>query len=222
VKDSAGALTPEKINQLYAEPSPADSGRSPHPHTARKFGLRVTLNTIKRMGGIVVVEREHNNYGSVTFYLPVAEERMPFKVATVKQSDSRTNNETILVVESNSSMRSLIIELLELHGFKAKGAKHGGLALELLAQDQIKPDLLLARIDAPYVTGIELARRISEQGLPTKVLLMSDSMRNQQQESEVENLDLSLLIKPFSPQELLHAVAQVLEIKPRMRVRATH
>lgn len=71
----------------------------------------------------------------------------------------------ILVVDDSTAMRLMIIKTLRQAGFGGNDvvqAADGLLALEKVAEDQ--PDLILADWNMPNMTGIELLKKLREDG----------------------------------------------------------
>jgi CheY-like chemotaxis protein len=79
----------------------------------------------------------------------------------------------ILVVEDEQPIRELLVLLLRAHGHRVETAENGALALARVAAE--RPDLVLADVMMPVMSGVELCQRLkgdpATAGIP--VLLMS-------------------------------------------------
>lgn len=110
------------------------------------------------------------------------------------------NKPTILVVEDDSSVRSLITTTLKAHGYKFLTAANGEMAVMMASSHN--PDIMLLDLGLPDIDGVEVIRRIREwSNLPIIVL----SARSEDSD-KIEALDQGAddyLTKPFSVDELL-------------------
>jgi len=110
------------------------------------------------------------------------------------------NKPTILVVEDDSSVRSLITTTLKAHGYKFLTAANGEMAVMMASSHN--PDIMLLDLGLPDIDGVEVICRIREwSNLPIIVL----SARSEDSD-KIEALDQGAddyLTKPFSVDELL-------------------
>jgi hypothetical protein len=112
---------------------------------------------------------------------------------------------TVLVVDDEPVIRSLVTEVLQGEGHLVFSAGCGTQALSLF-RSHSEIDLLISDIAMPEMDGPSLARRLRAErpGLP--VLLMSGSCQNGQVNNRFE-----FLSKPFSITELLTRVRRLAE-----------
>ena len=117
---------------------------------------------------------------------------------------------TILLVEDEDTVRTLVCGMLKRGGFDVIQASDGVSALELLEKQQIQPDLTLTDMLMPRMGGAELARRLSKLQPATPILFMSgypaDAIVN-----ALYAHPAVLLLKPFSASTLLAKVRELLE-----------
>jgi len=120
---------------------------------------------------------------------------------------------TVLVVEDDARVRTLVTWQLETEGYVVIGAPDGTRALERIARD--KPDLVVLDLSLPGVGGLDIIRRVraaeradGSSSLPIIVL----SGRSGETD-RIIGLDFGAddyLVKPFSPGELAARVRSVL------------
>ena len=117
--------------------------------------------------------------------------------------------ETILLVEDEAFVRKVTAEVLESAGYRLVIA---GDAREALAYRErlAPPDLLLADVIMPGMSGHELAVELTSFYPSTRVLLMSGYIE-QLATHELPSCGREYLAKPFSIRTLLSRVREVLD-----------
>jgi DNA-binding response OmpR family regulator len=114
----------------------------------------------------------------------------------------------ILVVEDEALVQDMIRLNLEHAGYQVDGASSAEEALQILALRPV--DLLVLDRMLPGMEGVELARRLRNQGNGTPILLLTARADTQ---SKVEGLDAGAddyLAKPFAMPELIARVRALL------------
>lgn len=115
---------------------------------------------------------------------------------------------TVLVVDDEAPIRQLARRVLEDAGYQVTEAGHGLEAIELLSKGTT-PDLLMADLDMPELSGDEMVRRIRSTRPDLKVLYVTghiDRLMNARQLWEGE----AFLEKPFTAAGLREAVSLLL------------
>ena len=118
----------------------------------------------------------------------------------------------ILVVDDEPDVVTLIERSLKVEGFEVVTAYDGILALDLAETD--KPDLILLDIMMPMMSGYEICQQLKSnpltQQIPVVCLSSAHSMDARARSRQVGAV--TLLMKPFSPAEL---VAQIRRYLPQ-------
>lgn len=173
------------------------------------LGLSTVYGIIKQSGGTVEVFSEVNAGTTFKVYLSrVPEEPLKSKAAI---SQSSLGAETILVVEDEEGVRSLVRSILEMKGYSVHEARDAEDAIDLLARDQYRVDMLLTDVIMPKTSGVELARRFKSQHPDVKVLFMSGYTDAALTNHGVLESGTALIEKPFTPQSLAQKVREVLD-----------
>ena len=113
----------------------------------------------------------------------------------------------ILVVDDEPGVRMVIAQILAAAGYAVREAESGAEAL--VALEQRAPDLMIADFAMPRMNGAELARRARARVPALRILMVSGHA--DPAEVETSPLDGPLLAKPFEADDLLAAVARVLD-----------
>jgi CheY-like chemotaxis protein len=108
-----------------------------------------------------------------------------------------------LLCEDVPELRTLIIRVLRHHGFEVLPYASGEEAWEAL-ESGLRPGLLITDVALSGFSGVELARRVDETyGIP--ILLVSGYVGQESLQP------FAFLSKPFTTEQLLSAVGQLLE-----------
>lgn len=114
--------------------------------------------------------------------------------------------ETILLVEDEPAVRQLFAQALTRAGYRVYEARNGQEALKVFDQYGDEIDLLLTDMRMPYMGGAELAQHLRARRKTLKLICISGYPGA----SDLE-LTTDFLAKPFSREELLGKVRQVLD-----------
>ncbi len=174
------------------------------------LGLSIVYGIVRENGGVVKVSREPGQGSSVKVYLPRVEEDEP----VVEQPLALRGEETVLVVEDEDSVRELVRQVLEDHGHAVLTARHGRDAM-LIAERYERPiDLLVTDVVMPEMGGGELVERLVARRPTLKVLYISGYTDDELLRRGVPGAPASFLHKPFTTDELMRQVREVLEAAP--------
>ena len=139
---------------------------------------------------------------------------MELPEATTPGGRASPGRGTILVVEDEELVRSVLVEALENEGYETLTAATGAEALEL-ADLYVGPiDLVLSDVVLPGITGPVVARALAGTRPEARILFMSGYTEAIILDQGVEG-SAPFLVKPFSMQQLYERIEEVLEGPPR-------
>ena len=128
-----------------------------------------------------------------------------------------TETETILVIDDESHIRTILTYMLEQEGFQVVQASGGTEALAIL--DDSLPDLILLDIMMPDMDGFSVLAHIRSRfrthNLP--VILLTARSETQQKVHGLEAGANDYLVKPFVPEELILRVRNMLQLSRNQR-----
>lgn len=121
---------------------------------------------------------------------------------------------TILVVEDDLEIKTLIQFFLEKENFDVMTAQNGSKALELLQNH--RPDLVILDIMLPGINGLEIAKLIKKEshkyGTPFIFMLTAKTETEDVIDGFQAGCD-DYLRKPFDPRELILRIKKLLSLK---------
>jgi two-component system cell cycle sensor histidine kinase/response regulator CckA len=183
VSDTGEGIPPEVRVRLF-EPFFSTKDRRP----GKGLGLATVYGIVKQSGGHLIVESEVGRGAKFAVYLPA----MPSAVAPPpeRQSQHERGVETVLVVENEVAVRSLIGDVLRRRGYHLLIAEDEAEAMRL-ADGHGSPIHLLITSATPAIgDGADLAATVRERRPDTRVLLLQ---------------------KPFTPESLARKVRSALD-----------
>ncbi len=184
------------------------------PATASGLGLSTVYGIVKQSGGNIWVYSEPNLGTTFKLYFPVdaAEESMAVHNETPKREASQ-GSETILLVDDTDMVRRLARDVLSTAGYRVLEAGGADEAIQV-AGNQLDPiDLLVTDVVMPGRNGIELADRLRTSRADMPVLYISGYTDMAIVRDGLLSQDVAFLQKPFTPDDLLRKVRQVLEVQ---------
>lgn len=121
--------------------------------------------------------------------------------------------QTVLVVEDDSSVRTMLKQMVEREGIRVLTAEDGAIALDVVASHE--PDLVLLDVVMPEMTGLEVCRRLKDDPdtrlLP--VILVTGLDASADRVAGIEAGADDFLSKPFDSAELIARVRSLLRMK---------
>jgi DNA-binding response OmpR family regulator len=126
---------------------------------------------------------------------------------------------SVLVVDDDADVRTLVCELLARAGYSVSEAPDGREALRLLYDE--RPDLIVLDVSMPELDGWATLERIRELSSVPVVMLSAMGAELEKVRALRSGAD-DYVTKPFGRQELLARVESVLRRAPSREVRATY
>ncbi|MEQ1770395.1 MAG: response regulator [Devosia sp.] len=120
----------------------------------------------------------------------------------------------ILIAEDDENVRAFVSRALVHSGHEVVEAEDGGIAAEIVVEEEGRFDLLLSDIKMPVMDGIALALSVAAQFPALTIMLMTGFADQRERAHGLDALIYDVVPKPFSLQVLLQKVSDALEKKP--------
>ena len=221
VSDQGIGLSTEQINRLFSPFTQADTS------TTRKYGgtglgLAICKQLVDRMSGRITVESEQGR-GS-TFHVEVALRRQPEENEQRLELPDAIRGLRALVVDDNSSARTIMSEMLHAFDIEVQVAASGDEAIERLraSRASARPvDLVLMDWRMPGRDGIDTSFEIkADEGLAATRIIMMTAFGREAELRRAEGAGVeAFLFKPIKQSLLFNTILEVFGheklIKPR-------
>ncbi len=181
------------------------------PGKGTGLGLSTVYGIVRQSGGCIAVESEAARGTTFKIYLPADESFEESLEAEPNRSRAGTGSETVLVVEDEEAVRTVVDRILRRCGYSVLTASHAGEALLLSEQHHGPIHLLLTDVVMPLMSGRQLAERVRRGRVETRVLYMSGYTNDGHLGPGVLEAGTELLQKPFGPDTLTRKVREVLD-----------
>lgn len=203
VRDEGQGIEPSALDRIF-DPFFSTKGRA----SGTGLGLSIVHGLAIQAGGRVEVTSQPGCGATFEVWLPIVAPP-PAVSDDDARGDAQVTGATILVVDDDASIRSMLTEVLVAAGFPVLEAADGREALELAQRSPV--DLVLTDVVMPIVNGVELAVRLRAVRPELPVIFMSGYTGDTVGLGEVTAKDpLALLDKPFTATALLERVRRVL------------
>jgi signal transduction histidine kinase/ActR/RegA family two-component response regulator len=175
------------------------------------LGLATVYGIVKQSGGNIWVYSEEGLGTTFKVYLPVdTSERTALPHDEPARGQWSHGTETVLLVEDAPMIRRLARAIMERAGYTVVEAADAEQALEFADQHPCI-DLLLTDLIMPGASGVELADQLRANRPDVHVLYMSGYTDNAVVRNGMLGESAAFLQKPFTPEELLRKLRQVLD-----------
>jgi CheY-like chemotaxis protein len=175
------------------------------------LGLSMVYGIVKQSCGYIDVSSHPGGGSTFTLYLPRLSSAVPAFPSPVAVRPLPRGRESILVVEDESAVRTLIGSLLRQQGYDVLEAPHGDEALRMLEHNGASIHLLVTDLVMPRLGGVDLARCVASRQPGVKVLFMSGYSDDALIRREGVLAGTMFLRKPFTSEALCGKVREVLD-----------
>ncbi len=175
------------------------------------LGLSTVYGIVKQSGGNIWIYSEIDKGTTFKIYFPqVAEvEQDPSRFS--QRSGSLEGKETILVVEDERLLRTLLLRTLEEKGYTVLVSENGPRALQICQEYEQPIHLLITDVIMPQMNGAELASQLQSIQPDIEVLYISGYTENTIAHHGVLDEGIHFLQKPVSPDALLRKIREMLD-----------
>lgn len=197
-----GCGMPEKVRSRIFEPffTTKETGKG------TGLGLATVWGIVTQSEGSIEVASKMGEGSTFSVCLPLAEG--PVEAARQPaQTQTMQGNETILLVEDEAKVRSVLHATLRNHGYRVLEAQNGGEAFLICERYQGEIQLMITDVVMPIVSGVELAARIAELRPDMEVLYISGYAENHLSDFREH---FWFLPKPITPDTLLAKIRKIL------------
>ena len=204
VRDTGTGIAPEVLPHIF---EPFFTTRAPLGHG---LGLAQVYGIVKQHEGHLEVETEVGLGTTFRLYWPALLVAQPETQVRVQVDAAQGEGQTILVVEDNTMMRTALVDVMDMLGYRVLEAADGREALVVCEEHGADISLVLSDWVMPSMGGLALVRELEKRHMAYKVLMLTGHPLDYETKSAVPASVVGWLLKPVDLDELADAVAQAL------------
>jgi two-component system cell cycle sensor histidine kinase/response regulator CckA len=177
------------------------------------LGLSTVYGIIKQSGGNIWTYSEPGLGTTFKIYLSRVETAARVYKPKIRPKDMMApgGTETILLVEDEEAVRSMVSKVLQNKGYTVLEASHGNDALEVCDKFEGSIHIMVTDVIMPQMSGRELAERLAPMRPEMRVLYMSGYPDNTIVQHGVLEPGTAFLQKPFTINALELKVREILD-----------
>jgi CheY-like chemotaxis protein len=168
----------------------------------RGLGLAWVYGIVTNHGGGVAISSQLGQGTTVRVYLPATKRIVEEKLLP---EGGLSGQQTILVVDDEEMVLTMAQMVLSTYGYRVLTASSGEKAMNIIAKTPSVIDLLVTDMVMPGMNGRELIEKVRAASPATRIVCSTGCSPAQSGAA-----DMDLLLKPFTSQQLLRKVKEVL------------
>ncbi len=180
------------------------------PGMGTGLGLATVYSIVNKSGGMISVKSSPGQGTEFRILFPRLQEEADVDDTGGKSYHAARGGETILLVDDEAGVLNTTALILRRKGYNVLTASNGVAAIMVSESHNGPIDLLLSDVVMPYLSGLELAERLTPYHPSMKVLFMTGYMERGVWTEGKWNSNL-FLRKPFTVSCLLERVRAVLD-----------
>lgn len=205
VRDSGQGMDEETLTRIF---EPFFSTKLPGHGTG--LGLATVHGIVHQSGGHIEVDSTPGEGATFRVFLPEAPTLVEEAEAPEESEPEDVHgSERVWVVEDEGIVRTLTARILRDAGYEVSEIESPHRAMELAARATAAPELLLTDVIMPGMSGRDLAGRLNDRWPGMRVLYLSGYAHDTIVHQGVLDPGVEFLAKPFTPNQLLSRVRQV-------------
>jgi two-component system cell cycle sensor histidine kinase/response regulator CckA len=206
VSDTGHGMTPEVKARLFepfftTKPATQNTG----------LGLATVYGIVVQSGGYIWVDSEPDKGTAFKIVFPRVDVEEDATPTDYDVAEPTRGSETILLVEDEPAVRSVASRVLLNQGYYVMAACNADEALSIAERAGGSIDLVLSDVVMPDMGGPDLVKRLLARWPGIKVLFMSGYAEGDKLQVDPEDTGQSFLQKPFSAENLIVKVRQLLD-----------
>jgi PAS domain S-box-containing protein len=210
VSDTGTGMTPEVRARIF---EPFFTTKSGNQGTG--IGLAVVYGIVANHRGFIQVESTLKVGSTFKVYLPIAESAIVSRSVGAAPAHSPGGTESLLVVDDEDPLRSLLKIAFVRKGYRVTSAGDGLEAINLISDPACVIDAVLLDLNMPGASGLEVLKVINQRRPHVKVLVITGHLTAEAR-AEFEGLgQKDFISKPYTLDELGRCLRRLLDARGR-------
>ena len=179
------------------------------------LGLAVVYGVLKSHNAFIDVQSQIGKGSTFDLFFPSAAsyEVQEEEESSSVQNEPLTGHGTILVVDDEESLLSILTKVIESAGYTVLTAQDGVEALNIFKKQKDQIDLVLTDIGLPLLDGKEVFAMMKIQKPDVKVILASGYLDAEYKSEMLKAGAKEFIQKPYHPENVVKKIREVLDEK---------
>ncbi len=175
------------------------------------LGLSMVYGLVKQHKGLIQCKSMVNEGTTFELYFPFIDHLEPPISFIQEEGAAIRGRETILLVEDDIDVLTILQSILESSGYTVRMAKNGKVALDILSDTENDINLVITDLIMPEMSGTELYKRAEHFPNRPDFLYISGYARDSEMQGLKLSPDVEFMKKPFTATELNRRVRAVFD-----------
>lgn len=175
------------------------------------IGLATVARIIRAHNGEMIVRSKVDRGTSFSVYFPVCSENS-FQDSSHSLPTIEVGTETILVVDDEESVRTVIQRSLQHLGYEVLVASGGREALEIFEVEYRRISLVILDMMMPVMSGEQLFGKLQHIDPKVRVLIASGYSSDESAQAVLGSGGLGFIQKPFSVEDLAQEIRRCMDV----------
>jgi signal transduction histidine kinase len=204
VRDTGTGIAPEVLPHIF---EPFFTTRAPLGHG---LGLAQVYGIVMQHEGHLEVKTEVGRGTTFKLYWPALPVARPEAQAQIQPDAAQGNGQIILVVEDHAILRTALVDVMDMLGYRALEATNGREALAICEEHRDDISLVLSDWVMPAMGGLALVRELEKRNIAVNVLMLTGHPLDEQTRRALPESVVGWVLKPPVLAQLAEAVSQAL------------
>ena len=176
------------------------------------LGLSMIYGFARQSGGDASIQSRIDEGTTIHIRLPFAQGEITEDERPAVASSATSRGETIVVVEDEVHVRTLVVNVLEEAGYHVRSAADGPTGLAMLASGPV--DLVVSDVGLPGLNGRQMADAARVDSPRLKILFMTGYAESAASTEGFLEAGMAMIAKPFQMDAFLTKVRSLLDAGP--------
>jgi len=202
ISDTGGGMPPEireKVFEPFFTTKPQGKGTG--------LGLSVVHGIVKKLGGSISIYSEKGEGTTFNVLIPCTETGQSKRIS--RNQPLKKGNARVALIDDEPDIATALESILSNLGYRVSAFTDGRTALETIISNPDLFDLIITDNTMPQLTGLEIARRLSDSGIDAPVILTSGYMSKEIEETARRTGVLEIIAKPVNTYQLADAMHRI-------------
>ncbi len=209
VKDTGAGIPWENLEKIF------DPFFTTKPHgKGTGLGLATVLGIVRSHGGLVTVASTPGHGAEFVISIPSRPPAVESVTLDPDRANLRGNNELVLVIDDEASIRGALTSTLKLYGYRVLTAADGAAGTAVFFEHPQDIRLVITDIMMPVMDGMQAIRAIRRLEPTLPIIAMSGVPTHRVELETAYGPHLHFLPKPFLIEKVLAVAHELLAVPP--------